>query len=156
MLGKVNDALKFCDEGLKLNKMTVIGYFIRGLSYTYNGSQQNLQLALQDLNICLTINPHYYCAYELRAMIYEKKNQWELAVKDYRESLRRNSKLAYARIRSARILLENLESYTTCLEECKEAILIVNINLFDRIHIYNTHIYFTVWHKKHLEGIICH
>jgi tetratricopeptide (TPR) repeat protein len=84
--GKLADPIGIQDmsEAIRLNSKFMVGYLYRGI-YLYLGSDDK---ALNDLSEAIRLSPKGIITYRFRAQLYNRHNQYDLAIRDYSEGIR--------------------------------------------------------------------
>jgi tetratricopeptide (TPR) repeat protein len=87
-----NDAALWADIHQKFPKYAV-AYNQLGLAYAAKGQ---LDLAIQDYNKAIELDPTYTAAYYNRGVVHHTKDQFDLAIQDYCKAIELDPKLASA------------------------------------------------------------
>jgi tetratricopeptide (TPR) repeat protein/S1-C subfamily serine protease len=120
----VLDILERYDEGLAAINQAIdlapraLWYVIRGSNYSL---QKKYELALDDLNKAIELNPNYAMAYSVRATHYSSQQKYELALADYNKAIELNPNYGlYYRGRGLNYLLQ--QKYELALADYNKAI----------------------------------
>ena len=110
-------AIKSYDEAIKI-KPDWSWYYNRGNSYYKLGKNE---LAIQDFNKSIQLNPNYDKAYNNRGNIYDDLGQYELAIKDFDKSIQLNPNydLAY---NNRGVVYNNLKQYERAIQDFDKSI----------------------------------
>jgi tetratricopeptide (TPR) repeat protein len=116
----IKDFTKSIELGYS-NEISVIAYNRRGWIY-YKLSKDDL--AIDDYNMAIKIDPKYAVAYNNRGLVYERKDQYALALKDYEKAIELNNSrnaMQYAYTNRAFWYLRS-EQYDLAIADCNKAI----------------------------------
>jgi len=124
MKESVLDSLERYDEGLAAINQAIdlapraLWYVIRAKYYFL---QQKYELALDDHNKAIELNPNYAMAYSVRALHYSSQQKYDLALDDYNKAIELNPNYGlYYRGRGLNYLLQ--QKYDLALADFNKAI----------------------------------
>jgi tetratricopeptide (TPR) repeat protein len=93
-------------------------YYSRGRAHRHQGKYD---LALEDYDHAIEINPDYALAFNNRGLVYNDKHEYDLAIADYEHALTLDPRLAMSM--NNRCLAYYLKSdYDRALQDCEQAL----------------------------------
>ena len=106
------------ESGLENSQTLVIAYNNRGNAYTSKGEYE---LAIQDYDESIKLNPNYAKAFNNRGVAYQKKGEYDRAIKDFDAAININPDYASAFANRAETY-EKKGDYGRALKDFDEAI----------------------------------
>jgi tetratricopeptide (TPR) repeat protein len=82
---QIDGCTSLIDSGKQTPQTLVIAYNNRGNAYMAKGEYD---LAVQDYDQSIKLNPNYARAFNNRGVAYQKKSAYDLAIKDFDEAIR--------------------------------------------------------------------
>ncbi len=83
--GEYQNALKDCNDAIRLDPKNAPAYNLRGVAWQYLGSEKN---AMEDFNDAIDLDPKHASVYKNRGNLFLRKGDFELAILDFTEAFR--------------------------------------------------------------------